>query len=142
MRKPSKIIVYERTREVYKFMTSVSKQTKEIVRFFSEKWTSEGYFEGTSENGKYRTIENYIRRVKQTYYNFEKDVEIEKGRTLARLDDLYEKNIKIQDYKGALQVLKEIKELLGLDKDKSVNNTHTFYIDPIEWIDKKDSKEG
>ena len=40
----SKVVVYERIREVYQFMISGSKQTKDIILFFSEKWTSEGVF--------------------------------------------------------------------------------------------------
>lgn len=108
------IIKYERTREVYKFMISVSKQRKEIVHYFSKKWTAEGYFaDGISEASKHRTIDNYIRKVKDTFFNFEKEIEAEKGRTLARLDDLYCKSIKIQDYKGALSVLKEVGDIIG-----------------------------
>ena len=108
------ISVYERTREVYKFMNEVSKRNKEVVHFFSKKWTEDGYFErGISDLSKARTIANYIKRVKQTYLNYETEIETEKGRTLARLDDLYQKLIKVQDYKGALGILREIGDIVG-----------------------------
>ncbi len=107
-------ITYEKIREVYKFMNSVSKQRKEVVHFFSKKWSDEGYFSTDNELSKQRTVDNYIRKVKQTYLNYESEIETEKGRQLARLDDLYAKNIKIQDYKAALGVLREINDMLGL----------------------------
>lgn len=110
------IIVFERTREVYNFMMNGSRQTKEVVHFFSKKWTDENVFnEGISEMSKARTIHNYIRKVKDTFMNFEAEVEAEKGRQLARLDDLYAKNMKIQDYKAAKDVIKTINEMVGFN---------------------------
>lgn len=117
MPKYTQVIVYEKTREVYQFMRDGSKQTKDIVQFFSEKWTKDGFFNtDTKELSKHRTIHNYIRKVKQTFMNFENDIESEKGRVLARLDDLYSKSVKIQDYKAALAVLRVINEMLGLNE--------------------------
>lgn len=108
-------LVYEKVREVYQFMINGSKQRKDIIQFFVEKWTNEKFFgDGIKEISKHRTVDNYIRKVKQSFLNFENEVETEKGRTLARLDDLYAKSIKIQDYKGALAVLKEISEIVGI----------------------------
>ena len=118
------IVKYERTREVYKFMVNVSKQRKEIVHFFSKKWTKDGFFaENISEKSKHRTIDNYIRKVKDTFFNFEEEIESEKGRTLARLDDLYQNSIKIQDYKGALAVLREIGEIVGFKAPKHIDHS-------------------
>lgn len=105
---------YEKIREVYTFMNNASKQRKDVIQYFAKKWTDEGFFgEGTKGISKHRTIDNYIRRVKDTYMNFEKEVDDEKGRTLARLDDLYARLIKVQDYKGALSVLREISDIVG-----------------------------
>jgi len=107
-------IVYEKVREVYRFMVDGSKQRKEIVHFFTKKWTDDGFWPPqTKEISKHRTIDNYIRKVRQSFMNFEKECESEKGRILARLDDLYAKSNKIQDYKGALAVLREIAEITG-----------------------------
>ena len=123
MARTEKHIVYEKTREVYRFMVNGSKQRKEIVHFFSKKWTEEGFWTPqTKEISKHRTIDNYIRRVRQSFLNFEKECESEKGRILARLDDLYAKSEKIQDYKGALAVLKEIAEITG-NKVQKIDHT-------------------
>lgn len=116
-------IVYEKVREVYNFMVNGSKQRKEIVHFFTKKWSDEGFWsKKTLEVSKHRTIDNYIRKTKHSFLNFEKECESEKGRILARLDDLYSKSIKIQDYKGALSVVKEIAEITG-NKIQKVDHT-------------------
>ncbi len=120
----SQILMYDRIREVYTYMNNVSKQSKEIIHYFSAKWTKDGHFVTQSDLSKARTIFNYIKKVKQTYYNFEKDVDIEKGRTLARLDELYQKLIKIQDYKGALAVLKEIGDIVGFKAPEKLDVKH------------------
>jgi len=122
--KQSHAVIYDKVREVYSFVNNVSKQRKEIVHFFSKKWTEDGYFTCDSDSSKHRHIDIYIRKVRQLYYNFEKDVDIEKGRTLSRLDELYEKNIKIQDYKAAKDVLKEISMLCGLYAETKINHSN------------------
>lgn len=118
-----KQIVYEKMREVYTFMNNVSKQRKEIVHYFSKKWTDDGHFVNLSDISKHRTIDNYIHKVKQTYYNYEQEIEHEKGRTLARLDDIYQKLIKVQDYKGALSVLREIGDIVGYKAPQKTDMT-------------------
>lgn len=110
----TQVIVYEKVREVYQFMINASKQRKDIIQYFTKKWKEEGYLKSTNVLSQARTIDNYIKKVRLSYFNFENDIEIEKGRTLARYEDLYAKNIKIQDYKAALQVIKEITELIGI----------------------------
>jgi len=105
-------------------MNNVSKQRKDVVHFFSKKWTEDGYFTCDSDSSKHRHIDIYIRKVRQLYFNFEKDADIEKGRTLSRLDELYEKNIKIQDYKAAKDVLKEISMLCGLYAETKINHSN------------------
>lgn len=141
LKKPSEIEKYERMREVYSFMINGSKRTRDIVHYIGEKWKNDGvngWDENTSEKTIYKTISNYIRRVKDTYFNFDEDIEHEKGRTLARLDDLYAKSIKIQDYKGALLVLKEIADVVGfkaptqLEMKQSIKGD--FSIRPKEWV--------
>ena len=131
-----KQIVYEKMREVYTFMNNVSKQRKEIVHYFSKKWTDDGHFVNLSDISKHRTIDNYIHKVKQTYYNYEQEIEHEKGRTLARLDDIYQKLIKVQDYKGALSVLREIGDIVGYKAPQKTDMTtggEKINIPPITW---------
>jgi hypothetical protein len=132
-------IVYERVREVHAFMTNGSKQRKEIVQFFSKKWTDDGYFTTASELSKFRTVDNYIRKVRQTFLNFENDVDIEKGRTLARLDDLYSKSVKIQDYKCALLILKQICEIVGLKSPTRISIVEEQPLFPEEDVLSNDS---
>lgn len=122
--KQSHAVIYDKVREVYSFMNNVSKQRKDVVQFFSKKWTDDGYFTCDSDSSKHRHIDIYIRKVRQLYFNFEKDADIEKGRTLSRLDELYEKNIKIQDYKAAKDVLKEISMLCGLYAETKINHSN------------------
>jgi len=122
--KQSHAVVYDKVREVYSYMNNVSKQRKDVVHFFSKKWTEDGYFTCDSDSSKHRHIDIYIRKVRQLYFNFEKDADIEKGRTLSRLDELYEKNIKIQDYKAAKDVLKEISLLCGLYAETKINHSN------------------
>ena len=115
---------YEKIREVYSFMNNASKQRKDVVHYFTKKWTDEGFFgENTKDISKHRTIDNYIHKVKNTYLNFEKEIEDEKGRTLARLDDLYAKLIKVQDYKGALSVIREIGDIVGFKAATKLDHT-------------------
>lgn len=66
-----------------------------------------------------RTTDYYIRKARD---KFETDAEInrryELGRAMKRLDDLYRRNMAIQDYKAALQVQKERSTITGLYSDK------------------------
>jgi len=129
----SQIIVYEQTRAVYIFMLNGSKQRKEIIHYFTDKWTEDGIFGiGVSVASKHRTIDNYIKKVRNTFFNFENEVASEKGRSLARLDDLYNKCVKIQDYKGALVVLKEINDITGMKITKIDNISSDGSMSPID----------
>ena len=64
---------------------------------------------------KKRMIDHYIQRARE---RFEQAAETKRGqefgRALDRLEDLYSRNLKIQDYKAALAVVKERLTLLGL----------------------------
>jgi hypothetical protein len=120
----SKQIVFERTREVYSFMINNSKQRKEIIRYFSDVWTKQKVFNRkTSMIHKHRTIDNYIRKVNQSFFNFEQEVENEKGRTLARLDFLYNKTVTEKDYKAALAIIKEVGEIVGFKAPTKLDHT-------------------
>lgn len=129
----SQIIVYQQTREIYLFMINASKQRKDIIQYFVEKWTEDGVFDkSVTMISKHRTIDNYIKKVRDTFFNFEKEVNTEKGRSLARLDDLYTKSIKIQDYKAALVILKEINELTGVKKEVITNLNYNVEVSKEE----------
>lgn len=79
---------------------------REIIRYAAEKTTW-----GVCE----RQIENYIAAANRAFEELSKTSRArEIGRALARLDDLYAKSLRIQDYKGCLATQKEINDLLAL----------------------------
>lgn len=71
-----------------------------------------------------RQVDNYIKaattRLKKLS-KFHRQTEL--GRGIARLHSLYMALMKVQDYKGALTVQKELNELLGLYAPKKVDLT-------------------
>lgn len=73
-----------------------------------------------------RTVDRYIARASQRFKALAKvDAEKERGRQLARLEDLYSRLFRIQDYRTALAVLKERNELTGLYPEKVQKHEHT-----------------
>lgn len=62
-----------------------------------------------------RTVRRYYKDSEKGFVEAANvDVKREMGKSLERLNYLYAKTVHLQDYKGALQVLKEMNELLGL----------------------------
>ena len=79
----------------------------QIIQFGSEKasW-------GVSD----RSIDVYIAQAREILRSqSEADRAVEIGRALERLDDLYRRNMGIQDFKSALAVVKERNNMLGLN---------------------------
>lgn len=73
-----------------------------------------------------RTGDWYIAKASQRFKALAKiDAEKERGRQLARLEDLYSRLFRIQDYRTALAVLKERNELAGIYPEKVVKNEHS-----------------
>jgi len=80
----------------------------EIIRYTSEK---------TKWDVSTRTIEKYMQKATIEIIAAAKtDRAATIGRAKVRLDMLYKRNMKITDYKAALQVMKREAELLGLDE--------------------------
>lgn len=80
-----------------------------------------------------RSVDRYIRKVQKELREssaWEKDLEV--GKALRQLDDLYRRTMKISDYKTALQVLRQRTELLQL-KHTIVSDADRGEI--LEWID-------
>mgnify|MGYP000930120432 CR=1 FL=1 len=87
----------------------------EILRHGAEKWTLAT-----------RQMEDYLARATERLKALAAYVhEEELGRARAQLHDLYGKNMKVQDYKAALQVRKDLSELLGLYAPKVEKHEHT-----------------
>lgn len=79
---------------------------REVWKYVDEKtnW-------GVSE----RTVRRYYKAAEKEFVKSANvDVEKEMGKSLERLNYLFARTVHLQDYKGALQVQREINELLGL----------------------------
>jgi len=102
-KKATKAEVEERVTAV--FTLTVRGATRdEILRHAAKEW-------GLAP----RTVDDYIARATDRLKALAVVVrEEELGRARAQLHDLYGKNMRTQDYKGALQVRKDLSELLGL----------------------------
>lgn len=102
-KKATKAEVEERVTAV--FTLTVRGATRdEILRHAAKEW-------GLAP----RTVDDYIARATDRLKALAVVVrEEELGRARAQLHDLYGKSMKVQDYKGALQVRKDLSELLGL----------------------------
>jgi len=73
-----------------------------------------------------RSVDRYIAAAKKIIEKAaEVNIQRELGLSSKRLEDLYKRNISIQDYKGALAVQKERNELFGLKK-QGIDINHNF----------------
>lgn len=142
-----KELKYKMIREVFQFMLDGSKRTKDILAYFSEKWTDPDYTKWTKETKqetKDRTINNYIADVKEYYFTYtDQEKDFEKNRTLSRLDNLYTRCVKIQDWKAAILVLKEIKDIVGFAgvQKTEINITDLSNITPLSFVKTKKTDE-
>ena len=73
-----------------------------------------------------RTVNWYIGKANARFVQLSKaNSSRELGRQLSRLEDLYQRVFRIQDYRTALAVAKERNELLGLHPDSKVKHEHS-----------------
>lgn len=73
-----------------------------------------------------RQVEDYLSRATKRLEALAHYVrEEELGRARAQLHDLYGRNMKVQDYKSALAVRKDLSELLGLYPVKTERHEHS-----------------
>lgn len=107
---PSQVQKSIMLREIYKHMVHTSNRSAEVIRFFANKYFEEdvfGWDAHTPWKTKERTLQNYLREVKDKYFNFEEDVEFEKRLILSQLDDLFRQLYKKEKYGEARQVLRD-----------------------------------
>jgi hypothetical protein len=69
-----------------------------------------------------RQIDDYIKLAREIFdedndLNFEQ----KKNEALAKYYDLYQKNYELEDYKECRNVLKDIKDIFGIDAEKNLN---------------------
>ena len=103
--KPTKAEPIQLVSEVYKLLI-IGLYRRDIIRYLSEKTTWE-----LSD----RTVDLYIAKATKEIAACAKFVREEQlGKALLRLNVLYVKTTKIQDYKTAIVALKELNELMGL----------------------------
>ena len=95
--------IEERVTVVYTLLIRGASR-EEILRHGAEKWTLAT-----------RQMEDYLARANRRLKELAAFIrEEEIGRARAQLHDLYGKNMKVQDYRSALAVRKDLSELLGL----------------------------
>ncbi len=106
--------VEERVTVVYTLLIRGASR-EEILRHGAEKWALAT-----------RQMEDYLSRATVRLTELAAFVrEEEIGRARAQLHDLYGKNMKVQDYKSALSVRKDLSELLGLYAPRTEKHEHT-----------------
>lgn len=102
-KKATKAEVEERVTAVFTLMVRGATRD-EILRHAAKEW-------GLAS----RTVDDYVARATERLKAMAVVVRAEElGRARAQLHDLYGKNMKVQDYKAALSVRKDLSELLGL----------------------------
>lgn len=103
--KPTKAERTQRITEVYKLLI-IGLQRHDIIRYLAEK---------TAWELADRTVDLYIARATEqitAHAKFERASEL--GKAILRLNDLYARTTKIQDYKTAMAIQRELNELMGL----------------------------
>ncbi len=113
-RKATHAEIEERVTTVYTLVIRGASR-EEILRYGSETWSLTT-----------RQVEDYLARATKRLKDLAAFIrEEEIGRARAQLHDLYGKNLKVQDYKAALAVRKDLSELLGLYAPKTEKHEHT-----------------
>lgn len=112
--KPTKVEQESRITEVYKLLI-IGLARHDILRYIAEKTTW-----GLAE----RTVDFLIGKATARFQEHAKTVrDQEIGKAIARMNDLYSRTHRIQDYKTALAAQKELSELLGLYAPKRMELT-------------------
>lgn len=94
-----------RVNQIVKMFLQGITQRAVILEYCKENW---GIGSDSVDN-------TYLPRAREIYKEIAKyEAEVQLGLSIARLNDLYSRNLKIQDYKAALATQKEINELLGI----------------------------
>lgn len=112
--KPNKAETEHRITEIYKLLL-IGLARHDILRFCAEK---------TQWGLQVRAIEYLIAKATarlQEQAKYIRDIQL--GKAIARMDDLYSRTHRIQDYKTALAAQKELNELLGLYAPKRMEFT-------------------
>lgn len=104
----------ERVSKIYELKV-LGLSRAEIIQYVSEK---------TEWNITDRQIDNYILQATErlkAQAEYESNEQL--GMAISRLNKLYQSNLKVQDYKGALAVQRELNSLLGLHAPQKVQHT-------------------
>lgn len=113
-RKKSSIEVEERVLFILDLLSKGIKGTSDIFRFFSDE-----YPELTKRQFEY-DLKKAKDRIKEYFYEEIDDLRNELSK---HLWELYNKNLKIQDYRECRNIIKTISELTGADAPKQIDHT-------------------
>lgn len=106
-KKPTKVDHAQRVDKVFELLTAGLSRAQ-IVRFIADK---------TDWAVGERTIDNYIAKATEGFEAIaDVDRRVMAGKAIARLDELYARSMRIQDYKVCLAIQREINSLLKLDR--------------------------
>jgi hypothetical protein len=102
--KSTNIEVENRVNEIFTALTK-GISSVEMFQYVSEKFTW---------NVTSRQIYNYVQEANKKYTELaEKNKDVEFGKAVSRLTLLFEKSLKVQDYKTCLAIQKEINTMFG-----------------------------
>jgi hypothetical protein len=102
----------KRVNTLYKMLLSGADRA-EIIQYGSENY----------EIGE-RAIDDLIAKANEAFEEASKHLrEVEFGKALTRLNNLYARSLKVQDFKTALSVQREINALLGLNTPTRLEHT-------------------
>lgn len=116
--RPQDITSAERTRriqEVHELILSGSSRSQ-IMQYCATKFKAHQ-----------RAIDTYIAESKAIMIeNFQKATDIDgfKAEIYNRLEDLYQRNLEIEDFKACQTVLKDIREMIGLNAPAKIEQTN------------------
>lgn len=111
-KKSTKAEIDARVSKVFELLLSGARR-KDILQYAAKNW-----------NAASRSVDTYIARATDAILDYnETDREHHRAKSLARLEMLIAKNLQIQDFKAALQVVKEINTVTGTYAPKETCRT-------------------
>lgn len=109
------IEVEERVEKVA-LMLSRFMNRRQILQYVSKK---------TDWNVSDRMVDEYISRGKELLKKHQ-DPEVLKGKIRSNLEELYSKNLSIDDYKECRALLESMAKIFGINEPEKIQNNHSF----------------
>lgn len=94
-----------------------------------------------------RVVDDYIHDAKdeiKQYFNDNFDKDYIKANLIERLEDLYRNNLDMDDFRECRNVIKDLRDILGLDEAKKIVNNNINInqdVTPISFVKSKNDKD-